>query len=229
MEESWRTIPHVTVWDEADAQNLMALRQQLRPALEAQGQRLSYLPLLIKITAQALNEFPYLNASLEKAGAEDHALVSVLSDEAEIVVHAQVHMGIATAIEEGLVVPVLRNATGLSIQQIAAETERLTAAARERKLPPEELTGSTFTITNFGSFGGQLGTPIINPPEVAILGTGRIADKPVAVEGALHVRPLLPLVLSFDHRLIDGELGGRFLARVKALIEQPSLLLLELR
>ncbi|MEZ4712903.1 MAG: dihydrolipoamide acetyltransferase family protein [Caldilineaceae bacterium] len=229
MEESWRTIPHVTVWDEADAQNLMALRQQLRPLVEAEGQRLSYLPLLIKITAQALSEFPYLNASLQKAGADDYTPVSVLRDEADIVLHRQVHMGIATAIEDGLLVPVLRNAASLSIQQIAVETERLTAAARERKLPPAALSGSTFTITNFGSFGGQLGTPIINPPEAAILGTGRITEKAVAIDGALHVRPMLPLVLSFDHRLIDGELGGRFMARVKALIEQPNLLLLELR
>ena len=146
----------------------------------------------------------------------------------EILLHRAYHIGVATAIDEGLVVPVVRHADRLTLFQVAAELARLAEAARQRSLTREELSGSTFTITNFGSFGGQQGTPIINPPQVAILGLGRIEDRAVAVAGRIEARPVLPLALSFDHRLIDGAAAARFLLRLKALVTNPTSLLLDL-
>ena len=214
MEEALR-IPHVTSLEEIDARNLVALRQELRGEAEARGARLTFLPLIIKITTQVLKAMPYFNATLDM-------------EKQEILVRRYYHIGIATAIPDGLVVPVLRHADQMSIFEIAVELSRLADLARDRKLSPQELSGSTFTITNFGSFGGSLGTPIINVPEVAILGTGRIVDKPVAVNGKLKIRPILPIALSYDHRLLDGAVAGQFLSRFKALVENPKNLLLEL-
>lgn len=214
MEEAWR-IPHVTSFEEADASALVTLRVALQPEAERRGVHLTYLPMLIKMTVQALKEYPTFNASLDMAAGE-------------ILLHRVYHIGVATAIDEGLVVPVVRHADRLTLFQVAAELARLAEAARQRSLTREELAGSTFTITNFGSFGGQQGTPIINPPQVAILGLGRIEDRAVAVAGRIEARPVLPLALSFDHRLIDGAAAARFLLRLKALVTNPTSLLLDL-
>lgn len=210
-----RQIPQVTSFDELDASRLMALRDQLQPEAERRGVHLTYLPLIVKAAVQALKEFPYFNASLDM-------------ERQKILLRRYYHLGIATAVPDGLVVPVIRHADRLTVLQLAAEIQRLAGQAQERKLSLEELSGSTFTITNFGSFGGQQGTPIINPPEVAILGCGRIEKKAVVVEDQVVARPVLPLALSFDHRLIDGAAAGQFLARLKALLADPNLLFLEL-
>ncbi len=214
MEEAWR-IPHVTSFEEADASALVTLRATLQPEAERRGVHLTYLPLLIKMTVQALREYPTFNASLDMAAGE-------------IVLRRSYHIGVATAIDEGLVVPVVRQADRLSLFQVAMELGRLAEGARQRSLTREELSGSTFTITNFGSFGGQQGTPIINPPEVAILGLGRIENRAVVIDGRIEARPTLPLALSYDHRLLDGAAAARFLLRLKALVANPTALLLDL-
>ncbi|MEW5957105.1 MAG: dihydrolipoamide acetyltransferase family protein [Chloroflexota bacterium] len=214
MERAWQ-IPHVASFEEVDATNLIALREHLKPEAESRGCRLTYLPFIIKATVQALKEFPYLNASLDM-------------ERQKILIHRYYHIGIATAVPEGLLVPVIRHADQMNLLQLAAELNRLTELAQQRKLGLEELAGSTFTITNFGSFGTYQGTPIINPPEAAILGCGRITQKAAVVQGQVEARPVLPLALSFDHRLIDGALAGRFLERLRALLADPKLLLLEL-
>ncbi len=216
MEEAWR-IPQVTTFDQVDAQGLVRLRELLKPTAEAQGVRLTFLPLIVKIVVQALREFPHFNASLDMEQELIHR-------------HHHIHMGIATQTPAGLVVPVIRHADRLSVLEIAREMERLATGARDRTLGPEELSGSTFTITNFGSFGGDLGTPILNPPEAAILGVGRIARRPVVnQEGALEARWTAPLALTFDHRLNDGADAGAFIRRVGELCAHPEILLLELR
>jgi pyruvate dehydrogenase E2 component (dihydrolipoamide acetyltransferase) len=214
MEIAWQ-IPHVTSFDEVDAANLVALRKHLQPEAERRGLRLTYLPFIVKAVTQTLKESPYLNASLDMANKT-------------IRLHRHFHIGIATAVPEGLLAPVIRHADQLNLLQIAGELTRLGDLAQQRKLELNELSGSTFTITNFGSFGGHQGTPIINPPEVAILGVGRIEDKPVVVDGQVEVRPVLPLALSYDHRLIDGAAAGQFLRRLIALLADPNLLFLEL-
>lgn len=214
MEQAWQ-IPHVTSFEEVDATKLVALRQHLQPEVEQRGGRLTYLPFIVKATVQALKENSYLNASLDM-------------ENRKIRLYRYYHIGIATAVPDGLLVPVLRHADQLNLLQIAAELTRLSDQAQQRKLDLEELSGSTFTITNFGSFGAHQGTPIINPPEVAILGVGRIEEKPIAIEGEVEVRPMLPIALSYDHRLIDGATAGQFLKRLKALLADPNLLFLEL-
>ncbi|GAB4458084.1 MAG: pyruvate dehydrogenase complex dihydrolipoyllysine-residue acetyltransferase [Anaerolineae bacterium] len=214
MEQAWQ-IPHVTTFDEVDVTNLIALRRHLQPEAERRGVRLTYLPFIIKATIQTLKEFPYFNASLDMANQK-------------ILLRRYYHIGVATAVPEGLLVPVIRHADQQNLLQLAGELSRLTEAARQRALSLAELSGSTFTITNFGSFGAQQGTPIINPPEVAILGCGRIEEKPVVREGQIVARAMLPLALSFDHRLIDGATAGSFLNRLKMLLADPNLLWLEL-
>ncbi len=216
MEEAWR-IPQVTTFDQVDARGLVRLREALKPVAEAQGVRLTFLPLIVKIVVQVLREFPNFNASLDMEQEVIHR-------------YGHIHMGVATQTPAGLVVPVIRHADRLSVLEIAREMERLASGARERSLGPQELSGSTFTITNFGSFGGDLGTPIINPPEAAILGVGRIARRPVVnQEGELEVRWVAPLALTFDHRLNDGADAGAFIRRVGELFARPEILFLELR
>lgn len=214
LEQAWR-IPHVTSFDEVEVSQLVALRQHLQPQAERRGIHLTYLPFIIKATTQALKEFPYFNATLDM-------------EQSKILLRRYYHLGLATATPDGLLVPVLRHADQLNLLQIAAELKRLTGLAQQRKLSLAELSGSTFTITNFGSFGTQQGTPIINPPEVAILGCGRIEQKPVVGQGQIEARPVLPLALSYDHRLIDGAAAGAFMGRIKALLADPNLLFLEL-
>lgn len=215
MERSWRTIPHATAFDELDASELVALRRSLLPAAEKRGARLTYIPLLIKLLIPVLKEFPMFNASLDE-------------ERREIVYKNAYHLGVATASPEGLLVPVLRDADRLSVLEIAAKLEGLIEGAKRRTLALNELSGSTFTLNNVGSFGGSSGTPIINYPEVAILAVGRIEEKAVVRAGTLIAQPRMPLALSFDHRLIDGALAGAFLARFKELAEHPQQLLLDM-
>lgn len=214
MELAWR-IPHVTSFEEIEVSKLVSLRQHLQLEAERRGVKLTYLPFLIKATVLVLKEFPYFNATLDM-------------DKQKILRHRYYHIGIATAVPEGLLVPVIRHADGLTLLQLAAELNRLSELAQQRRLSQVELSGSTFTITNFGSFGGYQGTPIINPPEAAILGCGRIEEKPVVMQGQIEARPVLPLALSYDHRLLDGAAAGAFLGRLKTLLTDPNLLFLEL-
>ena len=215
MERSWRTIPHATAFGEVDGTALMALRSALKPVAEQRGIRLTYMPLLIKLLLPVLKEFPIFNASLDE-------------EKREIIYKSSYHIGVATDSPEGLLVPVLRDADRLTVLEIASKLEKLIEGARKRTLALPELSGSTFTLNNVGSFGGGSGTPIINHPEVAILAVGRLQEKAVVQQGAVLVRPMMPLALSFDHRLIDGALSGKFLARFSELVENPAQLMLDM-
>jgi pyruvate dehydrogenase E2 component (dihydrolipoamide acetyltransferase) len=215
MEHSWRTIPHATAFDELDGSELVALRQILKPLAGQRGVHLTYMPLLIKLLLPVLKEFPIFNAGLDE-------------ERREIVYKRVYHIGIAADSPEGLLVPVLRNADQLTIIQLAAQLEHLVEGAQKRTLTLSEASGSTFTLNNIGSFGGSSGTPIINYPEVAILAVGRLQEKAVVQNGTIVARTIMPLALSFDHRVIDGALAGRFLARFKALVEQPQQLMLDM-
>jgi pyruvate dehydrogenase E2 component (dihydrolipoamide acetyltransferase) len=215
MERSWRIIPHATAFDELDGTELVALRQALKPMAEQRGVRLTYMPLLVKLLLPLLKEFPIFNASLDE-------------ERREIIYKRVYHIGIAADSPEGLLVPVLRNADQLSLIQIAQQLEHLIAAAQKRTLALSEVSGSTFTLNNIGSFGGGSGTPIINYPEVAILAVGRLQEKAIVRNGTILARTMMPLALSFDHRVIDGAMAGRFLARFKDLVEHPQQLLLDL-
>ncbi|HEY6284908.1 MAG TPA: dihydrolipoamide acetyltransferase family protein [Ktedonobacteraceae bacterium] len=215
MERSWRTIPHATAFDEVDGGALATLRESLKPLAEKRGVRLTYIPLLIKLLIPMLKEFPIFNASLD-------------AESREIIYKHSYHIGVATASPEGLLVPVLRNADHLTLMEIASNLEYLIEGAKKRSLSLPELSGSTFTLNNVGSFGGSTGTPIINYPEVAILAVGRLQDKAVVQQGTVIVRPMMPLALSFDHRLIDGAMAGAFLARFKELVETPQQLMLDM-
>lgn len=215
MERSWRIIPHATAFGEVDAGGLVALREALKPVAEKRGIRLTYIPLLIKLLIPVLKEFPIFNASLDE-------------ERREIIYKRSYHIGIAAATPEGLLVPVLRNADRLTLLDMAANVERLIEGAKQRTLALPEVSGSTFTLNNVGSFGGSTGTPIINHPEVAILAVGRIEDKAIVDHGTVIVRPIMPLALSFDHRLIDGALSGAFMGRFKELVENPQQLMLDM-
>ena len=215
MERSWRTIPHATAFDEIDGGALIALRQALKPIAEQRGVRLTYMPLLIKLLIPLLKEFPIFNASLDE-------------EKREIVYKRSYHIGVATDSPEGLLVPVMRNADRLTLMEVAAKLEKLIEGAQKRTLALPEVSGSTFTLNNVGSFGGGSGTPIINYPEAAILAVGRIQEKAIARQGAIIVRPMMPLALSFDHRLIDGAMSGKFLGRLKELVENPQQLMLDM-
>jgi pyruvate dehydrogenase E2 component (dihydrolipoamide acetyltransferase) len=215
MERSWRTVPHATAFDEVDGGPLAALRESLKPVAEKRGVHLTYFPLLIKLLIPLLKEHPIFNASLDE-------------ERREIIYKHSYHIGVATASPEGLLVPVLRDVDRLTLFEIARSLERLIEGAKKRTLSLPELSGSTFTLNNVGSFGGSSGTPIINYPEVAILAVGRLQDKAVAQQGTVIVRPIIPLALSFDHRLIDGVMAGAFLARFKELVENPQQLMLDM-
>jgi pyruvate dehydrogenase E2 component (dihydrolipoamide acetyltransferase) len=215
MERSWRTIPHATAFDEVDGAALAALRETLKPIAEKRGVRLTYIPLLIKLLIPLLKEFPVFNASLDE-------------ELREIIYKRSYHIGVATASPEGLLVPVLRNADRLTLLEIANSLEQLIQGAKKRTLSLAEVSGSTFTLNNVGSFGGSTGTPIINYPEVAILALGRMQDKAIVEQGMVIVRPMMPLALSFDHRLIDGAMAGAFLTRFKELVENPQQLMLDM-
>ncbi|GCE20519.1 dihydrolipoamide acetyltransferase family protein [Dictyobacter kobayashii] len=216
MVRSVSTIPQVSSLVEVDATGLVALRQSLLPLAESEGIKLSYLPLIIKALVHTLQQYPYINAMID-------------DNSQEIVLKHCYHIGIATATGDGLLVPVLRHADRLTILEIAREITRLAEAGREQKLKLEELRGSTFTISNYGTVGGFFTTPIINPGEAGILGLGRISKRPWVVEDQIEVRPVLPLSFTADHRLIDGELAMRFLNTLIELLEQPQRLLLHMR
>ena len=212
MTAAWREIPHILTFHEVDAANLVAARRALIAEFEPEGVKPSYLPIVMKACAAALRAHPRFNASLNlEAG--------------EVVYRHRVNIGFATATPDGLIVPVVHDADRKPILDLAREIAELAAAARARKVRPEQLRGGTFTVSNYGSYGGHFGTPIIRPPEAAILGVGAIREAVVAVDGAPAVRPNLPLVVSTDHRLNDGEHLGAFAAAIGAYLADPVRLL----
>ncbi len=209
MAASARTVPHVSGFYEFDAAGLVALRERLKPQVEAGGARLTFLPFLVKAVVLSLRAHPYLNASFD-------------DNEQVIVLKRFYHIGIATATPGGLVVPVLHHADRLSLLEIARKSEELIQAARAERLSPEAVRGCTFTITNVGPAGGWFGTSLIRPPEVAIVGVGRIEDRAVVRAGQVVARPVLPVSLTFDHRVIDGEGALAFIGTLREYLESPE-------
>ncbi|MFE2913011.1 dihydrolipoamide acetyltransferase family protein [Kitasatospora indigofera] len=213
---SHREIPAATCWVDADATELLALREQLNGA---GGPRIGLLALLARISTAALARFPELNASVECDAAG--APVALRR-------HTAVHLGFAAQSERGLVVPVVRDAHLLNTVQLGAELARLTESARAGSLTPAELTGGTFTLNNYGVFGVDGSTPLINHPEAAMLGVGRIVAKPWVHRGELAVRQVTQLSFTFDHRVCDGGTAGGFLRFVADCVEQPGMLMRQL-
>jgi pyruvate dehydrogenase E2 component (dihydrolipoamide acetyltransferase) len=214
MAKSKYTAPHVTIMDEVNVSKLVALRSDLKPAAEKKGTKLTYLPFVVKAAVSGVRKFPSLNASID-------------DEKSEIVYKYNCHIGIATDTDNGLIVPVVFDADRKSMWMIADEIRDLASRGREGKLTPNEMKGSTFSITNIGSAGGMFFTPVINYPEVAILGTGRITDKPVVINGEIQIAPIMALSLSFDHRLIDGATAQHFMNHIKELLEDPQMMLME--
>jgi pyruvate dehydrogenase E2 component (dihydrolipoamide acetyltransferase) len=210
------TAPHYTFVEEVDATELKALRARLNERLKESGDplRLSYLPFIAKALVAAFAKHPRLNANFDEAAQE-------------LVVRRAVNLGVAVATDEGLIVPVIRGAQQKSLRALAQEIGALAAAARERRVRPEELGGGTFTVTSLGAAGGLFATPIINHPEVAILGVHRIRPQPVVRQGQIAVREMMYLSLSLDHRVIDGAMGAAFLYDVIRILEAPELLMLD--
>ena len=198
MWENWNAIPHVTQFDSADFTRLNELRKKHAPAYEKQGVKLTLTPLVLQALVETLKRHPIFNSSLDEAAQE-------------VVIKEYFHIGIAVDTEQGLIVPVLRDVDKKSVLELAKELEQLAQKARERKVTGDELKGGTFTISNQGAIGGGHFTPIINKPEVAILGVGRGALKPVVRDGKIEARVMTPLGLSYDHRVIDGGAAARFI------------------
>jgi pyruvate dehydrogenase E2 component (dihydrolipoamide acetyltransferase) len=197
MAESWTKVPRVTQFDEADITALMQLRKKYQAAYEAKGARLTLTPLALKAVVATLKKHPIFNSSLDETAAE-------------IVFKEYYHIGVAVDTDAGLLVPVVRDADKKSLVQLAKEVEELAAKARERKLSLDEMKGGTFTISNQGGIGGGHFTPIVNFPEVAILGLGRGALKPIVKDKQVQQRLMLPIAISYDHRVIDGGVAARF-------------------
>ncbi|WP_029090526.1 dihydrolipoamide acetyltransferase family protein [Brevibacterium album] len=216
MTQSWQQVPHITDFREVDASGLVAARRAVNAHLAAsgRGEKITYLPFLVRAVSIALAHSPKFNAALDM-------------ETERITYFGHRSIGLAVSTEAGLFVPVLKNSQALSLVGISQAAQALADRARARTITSEEMSGGTFTITNFGSYGGWLGTPIIRPPESAIAGFGRIADQVVAEDGAPVVRPILPVAVSADHRLIDGADMGAFLEQLTALLEDPVRMLAE--
>jgi pyruvate dehydrogenase E2 component (dihydrolipoamide acetyltransferase) len=213
MQKSKRNAAHFTYVDEVDVTHLVDTRESLKASAAEQGVKLTYMPFVIQATCVALKKFPMLNSMLDE-------------EKQEIVVKKYCHMGFACDTEQGLVVPVIKDADQRSLLNLGAAVQDLSARAREGKLALDEVTGSTFTITNAGSIGGLLATPVINYPEVAILGVHKIADRAVVRNGSIVVRKMMNLSISIDHRIVDGADGARFMNEIIVLLEDPRRLLL---
>lgn len=214
MSKSVYTAPHVTLMDEVDVTKLVELRAKSKAMAEKKGVKLTYLPFIVKALVAALRQFPIMNSTLDEANQE-------------IVLRKYYNIGIAADTDNGLIVPVVENADRKSIWMIGSEIKDLAVRGRDGKLAAHELKGSTITITNIGSAGGMFFTPVINFPEAAILGTGRISEKAVVKDGAIVAAPVMALSLSFDHRLIDGATAQNFMNYIKQLLADPELLVME--
>jgi pyruvate dehydrogenase E2 component (dihydrolipoamide acetyltransferase) len=211
---SHRTTAFVTAMEEADVTELWSVREREKEPLREKGVHLTFLPFFIKAAQHALRDHKFLNASVDE-------------ETEEIVVKKYYNIGIAVDTPDGLMVPVVQNVDKKSILELAEEMQNLSKKARDRKIKLEEMRGSSFSITNYGAFGGGFATPIIDYPDVAILGTGKISEKPWVVNGKIVVRKILPLSLTFDHRVTDGVEATRFLSKVVRYLEDPGLLFIE--
>lgn len=214
MVKSAYTAPHVTIMDEVDVTELVAFRTRMKPIAEKKGTKVTYLPFIVKALIAATREFPVMNAMIDEQANE-------------IVYKKYYNIGIATDTDNGLIVPVIHDADRKSIWMIADSIRDLAARGRDGKLSPNEMKGSTISISNIGSAGGMFFTPIINFPEVAILGTGRISEKAVVKDGQVVAAPVMALSLSFDHRIIDGATAQNFMNYIKSLLANPELLVME--
>jgi pyruvate dehydrogenase E2 component (dihydrolipoyllysine-residue acetyltransferase) len=205
---SKHTSAHVTTVHKADMTRIAKLRARLKDDFQARyGYGLTYLPFVIRAACTALEQYPLVNSSI---------------DGTNIVFHRDINVGIAVALENGLIVPVIRNADEKNVVGLQRSLVDLASRARSRQLRPEEVQGGTFSITNFGSFGSLFATPVINQPQVAILGIGAVVKEPVVVDDAIAIRSTSYLALTFDHRLIDGALGDQFTTKVKSILENWS-------
>ncbi|MET1248012.1 dihydrolipoamide acetyltransferase family protein [Sporolactobacillus sp. STCC-11] len=211
---SMQTAPHVTLMDDVDVTKLVAHRKRFKQEAQEIGVKLTYLPYIVKALVSALKEFPMLNASLDE-------------ENQEIIYKHYYNIGIAANTDAGLVVPVVKHAESKSMYAIATEIQHLAEKARTGKLTPEDMKGGTCTISNIGSEGGQWFTPVINQPESAILGVGRISEKAIIRDGEIVAAPMLALSMSFDHRLIDGATAQRAMNKIKRLLIDPQRLILE--
>jgi 2-oxoglutarate dehydrogenase E2 component (dihydrolipoamide succinyltransferase) len=211
--EAQRSAAILTTFNEVDVSALRAVRARYRERFKARhGVDLGFVSLFARATIVALGDFAVVNARI---------------DGSDVVYHRRVHLGIAVATTRGLVVPVVRNADALTIAELERAIGELAERARQAKLAPDDLAGGTFSITNGGVFGSLLSTPLLNPPQSGILGMHRIQDRPVAVDGAVVIRPMMYVALSYDHRLVDGEQAVRFLVRIKEQLEDPARMLLD--
>ena len=215
MAKSLRSTAQLTLVDEVDMTEAVLLREAFKGSAAKRGVKLTFLPLLIKAVIPALKEFPYVNSTLDEVSGE-------------IVLKKRYNLGIATDTPNGLLVPVVKDADRKDIFELSAEIEAIAGKARTGELGLEEVQGSTFTITNLGSIGGLFATPIVNYPEVAILGLHRISKRPVVRDGRVEVRDMMYLSLSFDHRVMDGAYGAKFMNRVIEIIQDPKKILSEI-
>jgi len=212
--ESAARVAAVTFMNEADISDLEKVRHKEKKIVEEKGSRLTYLPFIVRAVVAGLKVHPYLNATLDEEAEE-------------IILKKYYHIGIAVDTSDGLMVFVLRNADQKSILELAQEISTMSQRAEQRKIELAELKGGSFTITNYGVIGGTYGTPIINYPEVAILGMGKVSEKPVIRDGAIVARKIIPLSLTFDHRVITGAEAARFMNDVIRHLEDPDLMLIE--
>ena len=214
MSQSRFTIPHTTAMDEIDITKLDDFRRKYKDILVEEDVNLTYLPFITKAVIVALKQFPEFNSELDE-------------ENGELILKHFYNIGIATDTDRGLMVPVVKDVDKLSVVEIAKAVESVTTKAKENKISLNELRGGTFTITNYGSIGGHFGIPIINYPEAAILGLGRVVKKPIVRDDEIVIAKVLPLSLSYDHRTIDGASGSRFLNVLKELLSDPDMLLLK--
>ncbi len=205
---SKRTAAHVTTVHRVDMTRIVRMREKIKGDFQARyGYALTYLPFVTRAACEALRTYPILNASIEGAN---------------ILYHNEINVGIAVALDNGLIVPVIRNADERNVVGLQRAIVDLAARARSKQLKPDEVQGGTFSITNFGSFGSVFATPVINQPQVAILGVGAVEKAPVVVDDAIAIRSMTYLALTFDHRLIDGALADQFTGKVKSILESWS-------
>ncbi|HUF64939.1 MAG TPA: 2-oxoglutarate dehydrogenase complex dihydrolipoyllysine-residue succinyltransferase [Gemmatimonadaceae bacterium] len=211
--ESQQSTAHLTTFNEIDMSAVVALRERLKERVEKEhGAKLSFMPFFVKASCMALKSFPVINAQVD----------------GEFIVYKDyVHMGIAVASDDGLIVPVIRDADSKGMIQVSRDIVDIAKRARDRKLTMDDLTGGTFTITNGGVFGSLVSTPIINFPQVGILGLHKIQDRAVVIDGKVEVRPMMYVALSYDHRIVDGQQSVLFLVRLKELMEDPAAMLVE--
>lgn len=215
MHRSRQTAAHFTYVEECDVTELAALRKRAKARAEERGIKLSFLPFIVKAVCAGLKKYPIVNSTLDEAAQE-------------IVLRKRYHIGVAAASDAGLIVPVLKDADQKSLFQIAHDLDALSEKAKVGKASREDLTGSTFTISSLGTLGGVLATPIINFPEVAILGVHKMKPTPVVRDGQIVIRDIMNLSISLDHRIVDGYEGAQFLAHVVSLLQDPTLMFMEM-